>query len=347
MRVLETAPPPLWTSPLQSHLATFDGAFPATTTAKRSGPCRNLHSCLLGAAGTLSASLPWPLIFALALAPAGYRLMIESLVSFGKPPWSIDILRSYTLLVLSVTSFVAVPALLMVQIRISHGDIEARALAAASALALAFWGIVAWQAGTWLVLTTPHIAYQTRQAIEHLSKPWIELSPDGTDVAVRTDYEWGVSEQVKAFVRAHPGVRSLTLSGPGGVSWEGTRLALFVMERGLDTRVVDPCHSACAGVFLAGRRRILRVDGKEGLLGLHAPHLKDRNGRSRIWDVFGFEVLRRAGANETFLWRIWNTPPDTVWRPSPAELAQGGIPVEVDHVAPRATGLRSGPGAGR
>ena len=61
----------------------------------------------------------------------------------------------------------------------------------------------------------------------------------------------------------------VVLDGPGGVLGEALRIGQEVRRRGLSTVVIDNSHcaSACAVVFLSGRKKYM---GKGAAVGLHA-----------------------------------------------------------------------------
>ena len=126
---------------------------------------------------------------------------------------------------------------------------------------------------------------------------------------------------VARLLAANPQVVRVELTSGGGYMAAGARVGEMIRRRGLATRSVQICASACTVIFVAGRERELASGAR---LGFHTPQAL---GFGRNWDSVEpfLERLRQLGAGERFMRRVQDTPPEDMWWPTVAELLENGI----------------------
>ncbi|QDC11019.1 hypothetical protein FHY55_18060 [Oceanicola sp. D3] len=128
---------------------------------------------------------------------------------------------------------------------------------------------------------------------------------------------------------ARGGVVAIDLDSPGGNIFAARGMARLIEEAGLATHAQVRCFSACTLVFAAGAARSV---GQEGALGFHRYVLLDSSsyGAVRHVDAAAEEAkdrafLARRGVARAFLERAYQTPPETLWHPSRAEMREAGL----------------------
>jgi hypothetical protein len=166
----------------------------------------------------------------------------------------------------------------------------------------------------------------------------------GTALEFRGDIVPGAARALEAALRGPArDAHVLHLSGPGGLRGEGLRMAEVVSRFRLDTFVADQCNSACALVFLAGRRRTIL---RGAILGFHRGTPVGLRPDQTEGVPLGAELrnaFRRAGIPRWFLDRVDATPPDMLWIPTAAEL----IEARYVHRVTDGTGFSAGLPPGR
>jgi hypothetical protein len=102
---------------------------------------------------------------------------------------------------------------------------------------------------------------------ESMREPFtLQVSDDGKTLALEGGISEGLADALRAALAVAPHVRTLTLSSGGGLVDEADKVQRIVTEHALNTRVDGACISACTGIFLAGKERLL---GSAGALGFH------------------------------------------------------------------------------
>lgn len=154
----------------------------------------------------------------------------------------------------------------------------------------------------------------------------LELAADGRSAALEGRIDFGATEALAGLLETAGELRLLRLGGPGGRIAEARGLVRLVERHGLDTAALGDCASACALVFVSGRRRSLEPGAR---LGFH------RYGqRSPLVGLFldaeaeqerDNALFRRRGVAEAFLARVDATPHDSLWFPTRAELLAAGV----------------------
>jgi hypothetical protein len=158
----------------------------------------------------------------------------------------------------------------------------------------------------------------------------LDLSPDGTVVALRGEIDFGITRDLARLFENHDSIEVVTLDSPGGLVAEARGLAMLITRRGLTTYTEAACISACTHVFVSGERRYL---GPRGRLGFHSYRL-DSPYASLFMDPIAEQrrdmaFFRSRNIDEHFLERIVSTPNSTIWYPSHEQLLDAGIVHEV------------------
>jgi hypothetical protein len=149
------------------------------------------------------------------------------------------------------------------------------------------------------------------------------VSTDGKQLLVQGNLAAGVAERFESLLGRSPRVKEVVLSSPGGRMLEAERIAALIRGKGLDTRVVDHCMSACTSLLLAGRTRTAPETAR---IGFHQPSFPGV-GAYALGDAI--ERTRgeylAAGVDRNFAWRALATPAQSMWFPTPEELVEGGV----------------------
>lgn len=119
---------------------------------------------------------------------------------------------------------------------------------------------------------------------------------------------------------AETGWRRVEIDSPGGSWAEAARLAAWVRERGLATRVSGRCDGACSLVFRAGTPRQLLTGAELGLARLPVASWQPW---WRAW-VRAEQDRLHAGLTEDFRRRLALAAPQG-WRPMRVDLVAAGV----------------------
>ena len=151
---------------------------------------------------------------------------------------------------------------------------------------------------------------------------------DGTELEFAGGIGHGFAADVQAALAANPSIRLVHVNlGKGGLIDEAKKAGNVINGRRVPTYVSTECSSACTYVFLGGDKRFFKQGAK---LGFHAPSSPLLTGyeaeRQREEER---QFLMSAGVAPGFASRVINTPPESMWYPSPDELVDAGV---VTHV---------------
>jgi hypothetical protein len=152
----------------------------------------------------------------------------------------------------------------------------------------------------------------------------VRVSPDGSTLYVEGSYGWGGEDTVRQALDHNPGIRTVVLAGPGGRVSVGFELYEMFRERKLATRVDDECASACTVAFLGGVDRSISPGGRLGFHRGSFPGLSDSDMYESNRDFRRF-LLYNAKLTPQFVDRVFATPPDDIWEPTPQELLAGRV----------------------
>jgi hypothetical protein len=133
----------------------------------------------------------------------------------------------------------------------------------------------------------------------------------------------GTAERFTRLLEATPGVEQVMLTSPGGRTLEAERMAVAIRERGLDTKVVDHCMSACTDILLAGRERYADQDTR---IGFHQPSFPGVSARELSAATAEWrERYIAAGVEPGFAWRAMATPSEGMWFPTFEEMIAANV----------------------
>jgi hypothetical protein len=152
----------------------------------------------------------------------------------------------------------------------------------------------------------------------------VRVSADGSTLYVEGSYGLGGEELVARALDHNPSVRTVVLAGPGGRLSVGFELYDMFREGKLATRVDDECASACAFAFLGGVERSISPGGRLGFHRGSFPGLSDNDLYETNRDLRRFLLLNAKLAPQ-FVDRVFATPPDEIWEPTPQELLAGRV----------------------
>lgn len=148
---------------------------------------------------------------------------------------------------------------------------------------------------------------------------------DGDQIIVSGHMSWGLHDAFVTALKGNPNVTTVVLNSPGGHYAVGLRMARMIRERGLDTLTTDMCGSACTYAFLGGHNRALQNGAQ---LGFHAMAGNTQVVLDRM-QQHGTETLKAADVPDNFIERVFATPPDEVWYPTPRELRKANVITKV------------------
>ena len=114
------------------------------------------------------------------------------------------------------------------------------------------------------------------------------------------------------------------LAGPGGRASVGFALYDMFRERRLATRVDGDCASACTFAFLGGVERSISPGGRLGFHRASFPGMGDNDMYESNRDMRRF-LIDGARLTPQFADRVFATPPDSIWVPTPQELLAGRV----------------------
>ncbi|MDE4303216.1 hypothetical protein PXK30_08145 [Phaeobacter gallaeciensis] len=173
------------------------------------------------------------------------------------------------------------------------------------------------------VETLPY-AQQQEQARQQLYS--LTLSDDGRTLIFTGEITHGLTRRIAATLDAAPEVRSLHLTGPGGLIYEARGVAKLIRTRGLDTKAADLCASACTVIFAAGQERLLAPKGQ---LGFHGYALMFEGGLPQLdlkkEQQKDLSFFLQQGISEGFVQRVFEVANSDLWIPEHAELRAAGV----------------------
>ncbi len=145
---------------------------------------------------------------------------------------------------------------------------------------------------------------------------------DATELEIAGAFAFGLTDDTRTFLDAHPTIQVVHLASQGGRIAEARALADLIEERKLTTFVRSGCFSACVIAYAAGSERLIE---RKGVLGFHQYSFPGTNQSD-----FGYEYerdrsyLRSRGVKEAFISKVFETPSDDFWTPSHEELFAAG-----------------------
>jgi hypothetical protein len=133
----------------------------------------------------------------------------------------------------------------------------------------------------------------------------------GDVLKLRGDIEAGDYVKFRSYFGDQRRIAGLDLNSPGGSLYEGFRIATLTRQKQLSTFVSKECDSACAFIFLVGRKRYA---SKEAKIGVHAVgNDYGREDSGTIRDTIRFARLSaKFGIPSSTIGKMVATPPGKI-----------------------------------
>lgn len=157
---------------------------------------------------------------------------------------------------------------------------------------------------------------------------------DASELELSGHLGFGVTNETKKYLDAHPTIKIIHLNSEGGRIIEAKKLATLIEVKKLSTYTSSGCYSACILAYAAGERRLI---DRNASLGFHQYSFP---GAQQIDFLSAYEedkkYLLSKGIQPNFVAKIFSTPNERLWKPSHQELFQSrfvtGYP-DIDAVA--------------
>src|SRR5262245_53838890 len=142
----------------------------------------------------------------------------------------------------------------------------------------------------------------------------------GDVLRLRGDIKDGDYVKFRSYCADQRRIGGLDLDCAGGSLSEGFRIAILTRQKRLSTEVAKECDSACAFVFLMGRKRYV---SKQAKIGVHAVGNDDGSeDRGAIRDTIQFaRLFARFGVPSSTIGKMVATPPRKITYLDQADLA--------------------------
>jgi hypothetical protein len=142
----------------------------------------------------------------------------------------------------------------------------------------------------------------------------------GDVLRLRGDFKAGDYVKFRSYFADQRRVVGLDLDSPGGSLPEGFRIAILTRQKRLSTYVAKECDSACAFVFLMGRKRYV---SKEAKIGVHAVGNDDGSeDNGAIRDTIQFaRLFATLGIPSSTIGKMVATPPRRITYLDQSDLA--------------------------
>jgi hypothetical protein len=130
----------------------------------------------------------------------------------------------------------------------------------------------------------------------------------GDVLRLRGDIKAGDYVKFRSYFTEQRRIVGLDLDSPGGSLHEGSRIAILTRQKRLSTYASKECDSACAFIFLMGRKRYI---SKQAKIGVHAVGNDDGSeDRGAIRDTIQFaRLFAKLGIPSSTIGKMVATPP--------------------------------------
>jgi hypothetical protein len=130
----------------------------------------------------------------------------------------------------------------------------------------------------------------------------------GDVLRLRGDVKAGDYVKFRSYFADQRRIVGLDLDSPGGSLPEGFRIGILTRQKRLSTYVAKECDSACAFIFLMGRKRYV---SKQAKIGVHAVGNDDGSeDRGAIRDTIQFaRLFAKLGIPSSTIGKMVATPP--------------------------------------
>jgi hypothetical protein len=151
----------------------------------------------------------------------------------------------------------------------------------------------------------------------------IRILRNASELEILGDIGFGLVDEVKKTLDAHPTVRLVHLNSQGGRIGEARRLADLIESRSLSTYTSSGCSSACTVAFIAGKERLIATDANLGFHEYYFPGVDhDEMRRQQERDKRFFQA---KGVTANFVTEMFLKPYTEVWNPNHDELLRARV----------------------
>ncbi len=135
---------------------------------------------------------------------------------------------------------------------------------------------------------------------------------NGGDVLkLRGDVKAGDYVKFRSQFGGQRRIVGLDLDSPGGSLREGVRIAMLTRQKRLSTYVAKECDSACAFIFLLGRKRYASGEAKIGVHAVGNDYGSEDNGTIRDTIYFA-RLSAKLGIPSSTIGKMVTTPPGKI-----------------------------------
>jgi hypothetical protein len=173
--------------------------------------------------------------------------------------------------------------------------------------------------------TYPQLKLLAALAAGHDPMPrvWVYIVESGKTLWLQGTLGEGSAEEVRHALATNPQLTTVMLSSRGGRVGEANQIAQMIRQRKLDTTVRGSCLSACTHVLLAGEHRSATESAK---IGFHRSTLPGLTTMDEFYLSHRmFIYYRSLGLPSTFVAKVIETPPQSMWYPTQEELLEARV----------------------
>lgn len=284
-------------------------------------------------------------------------------MSYFSKHWNgeIEPVWAFWINLVALTGIVYLASLLITELSLSTTPVQDSQIYIAGllvyALILAPWGVI----GTWracgkhtdkppssgtrmmvrlLILGWAYVAgiyvYQERGVIENRIYLALALDSNGgytlsfepasKEILVNGGFEIGLADDIKSLYRQHPETTRIAFgTSLGGWIFEAHQLALFIVEKELDTTVLAECSSACTIAYIAGERRTLAAGAYLGFHQFASQVHRDASTGIETSQSVTQTFFELQGVSRDFTSKMFQASADDMWYPDTEALYRGGV----------------------
>ncbi len=165
--------------------------------------------------------------------------------------------------------------------------------------------------------------WKLARGIDPIGNVRLSVSADGRTMQFNGPIGAGDAHRLGTLLAASPAVRLLEVASPGGRVTEAERMVELIRQRGVGTRAIGNCESACTLVFLAGNKRQLMPGAQLGF------HRASSGTFNPAFDEIANQELartyRRMELPEDFIEKTLSTPSRRMWYPAAEDLVRHSL----------------------
>ncbi|MCJ7481583.1 MAG: GYF domain-containing protein [Thermodesulfovibrionales bacterium] len=154
----------------------------------------------------------------------------------------------------------------------------------------------------------------------------IRVLRDASELEIYGPITFGLSDDVRKILNAHPSIKIIHLNSIGGRVFEARKLRDLIYARNLSTYTSSGCSSACTLAFMGGHKRLIAKNAylgfhQYGFPGLQQPDFNNEYNKDK-------QDWRNRGVSESFIEKAYTTPNSEMWKPSHKELLDANFITE-------------------